>query len=46
VLVALAWATLPWTAHFFNAVMFTVIAAFAVVMAVSLNPIRKRLRLA
>ena len=46
VLVALAWATLPWSAHFFNAVMFAVMTAFAVVMVVSFNPMRKRLRLA
>lgn len=46
VLVALAWATLPPTARFFNVVMFTVAAAFVVVIAVSLNPIRKRIQLA
>lgn len=46
VLVALAWATLPPTAHFFDVVMFTVAAAFVVVIAVSLNPMRKRIRLA
>jgi len=46
VLVALAWATLPPSAHFFNVVMFTVAAAFVVVIALSLNPIRKRIRIA
>ena len=46
VLVALAWATLPPTAHFFDVVMYTVAAAFIVVIALSLNPIRKRIRLA
>jgi hypothetical protein len=46
VLAALAWATLPWTAHFFNVVMATVAAAFFVVIAVSFNPIRKRLSFA
>lgn len=46
VLVALAWATLPPSARFFDVVMFVVAAAFVVVIAVSLNPIRKRIRLA
>jgi hypothetical protein len=46
VLVALAWATLPPSAHFFDVVMFTVAAAFVVVIALSLNPIRKRIRIA
>lgn len=46
VLVALAWATLPPSAHFFNAVMFAVAAAFVVVIALGLNPIRKRIRIA
>lgn len=46
VLVGLAWATLPASAHFFNFVMLIVAAAFVVVMSVSLNPIRTRIRLA
>jgi hypothetical protein len=46
VLVGLASATLPQSAHFFGVVVLTVAAAFLVVIAVSLNPIRKRIRLA
>jgi hypothetical protein len=43
VLVALAWATLPSSAHFFNSVTLAVAVAFVVVITLSLNPIRKRI---
>lgn len=46
VLVALAWATLPASAYFANAVTAMVVAAFFVVIATSFSPIRKRIRLA
>lgn len=46
VLVLLAAASLPATAHFFNTVSLAVTAAFLVSMVVSLNPIRKRISLA
>jgi hypothetical protein len=46
VLVGLAVATLPPSAHFFGWVTLAVSAAFVVVMVVSLTPIRKRISLA
>jgi len=46
VLVALAWASLPSSAHFSSGVTLAVAAAFLVVMILSFTPIRKRIRLA
>lgn len=46
VLVMLAAAPLPNSDHFFGAVSMAVIAAFVVVTVVSINPMRKRIRLA
>ncbi|MBV9719421.1 MAG: hypothetical protein JOZ77_08875 [Candidatus Eremiobacteraeota bacterium] len=46
VLVALAWATLPSNAHFFDGVMLIVALAFVAVMVMNLNPMRKRIGLA
>ena len=46
VLVLLAAAALPASAHFFNTVSLAVTAAFLVSMVVSLNPMRKRISLA
>jgi hypothetical protein len=46
VLVALAVATLPSTAHFSGVVTIAVSVAFVTVMVVSLNPMRKHIRLA
>jgi hypothetical protein len=46
VLVMIGWASLPDGAHFFNAVTLAVCIAFAIVMVVSLNPLRKRLSFA
>ncbi len=46
VFVGLGWALLPPNAPFFNVVTLAVAAAFLVVLALSLNPIRKRFKLA
>lgn len=46
VLVLLAWATLPWSAHFFSAVTIIVLLAFISAVAFSFNPMRKRISLA
>jgi|GEM_PF-1836490 len=46
VLVALSSASLPSSAHFFGDVTLAVAAAFVLVIAYSLNPMRKRIRLA
>ncbi|HYL26379.1 MAG TPA: hypothetical protein VEW74_01025, partial [Candidatus Nitrosotalea sp.] len=46
VLVGLASASLPPSAHFFGGVTLAVAAAFLIVLVFSLNPMRKRIRLA
>lgn len=46
VLVGFAWAMLPWNAAGFNLVAFAVAIAFATVIVMSFNPLRKRTSLA
>lgn len=46
VLVAFAWAMLPWNAPVFNAVTLLVAIGFVTILIMSLNPMRKRIGLA